>query len=118
MKVEDAPGYRFADRVHKLAHDRRLTIVELSKRSGVSTSSLYRVFAGRREPSARMLTGLADALGVTPGVLLGEPEAETRGEIRELVEICNGLTYDQLYRVKMYARYEASLITFGRRGTQ
>ena len=48
----------------------RLTVSELSRMSGVSTTHLGRIEIGQRVPSARVLQSVAEHLGLRPNELL------------------------------------------------
>lgn len=49
---------------------------ELAERAGISVPYVTKIENGDRRPQARVVRGLADALGVTPADLLHVPEAE------------------------------------------
>jgi transcriptional regulator with XRE-family HTH domain len=62
-------------RSHRLA--RKLTLAQLSERSGISVAHLSRLETGGRTPTVRLLLQLARALGVSLGALVGESAQPT-----------------------------------------
>jgi len=58
----------------------KLSVMEVSKRSGVSTAYLYDVFSGRTVPTIETLLRVADALGITVDFVI-RPEARFTVEV-------------------------------------
>jgi transcriptional regulator with XRE-family HTH domain len=63
------------DEVRKQRHAQKLTLENLSERSGLTPHYLSTVETGKRDPSVSTLLKLARALGVPPGDLLEAPRA-------------------------------------------
>ena len=72
MKDEELAA-RIAQRVRALREERGWTPAELARRSGVTKTTLSRVEAALREPSAGTLESLAGGLGVRVDALFREP---------------------------------------------
>ncbi len=64
---------RVAARLHNLRNERHLTLEQLSRISGVSRAMLWQVEQGRSAPTIKVLSRLADALGVPVTAFL-EPD--------------------------------------------
>lgn len=64
---------RVAARLHHLRNERHLTLEQLSRISGVSRAMLWQVEQGRSAPTIKVLSRLADALGVPVTAFL-EPD--------------------------------------------
>jgi transcriptional regulator with XRE-family HTH domain len=63
------------DEVRKQRHAQKLTLENLSERSGLTPHYLSTLETGKRDPSVSTLLKLAKALGVPPGDLLEAPRA-------------------------------------------
>ena len=63
-----------AGRLRTLRTGRGLTLIELSKSTGISKSTLSRLETGQRKPSLELLLPLARAHRVTLDELVGAPE--------------------------------------------
>jgi len=97
-------------RIKQLARRADLTLVQVADRGGIARSHIHRVLRGECEPSYKMLLALARGLDVEPADLLVDGRSRHNiNEIDQLVAVCNRLTYDQIFRVLHYARYEESL---------
>lgn len=65
----------------------KLTREELASKVGITSTEIYRIERGdRKKPSLKVLTGLADALGVTVDDIVQNSEFAKEGE-RSLTEI-------------------------------
>lgn len=64
---------RVAARLHELRNQRQLTLEQLARSSGVSRAMLWQVEQGRSAPSIKVLSRVADALGVPVTAFL-EPD--------------------------------------------
>jgi transcriptional regulator with XRE-family HTH domain len=58
-----------AANVRRLRHERALTQDALAERASMDASEVRRIEAARREPGVRVITRLANGLGVHPGEL-------------------------------------------------
>lgn len=68
---------RMVQRIRALAADRRMSLAELARVSGVSRAALQAILAGRRSPTLDTIAKLANALRVDPIELLrGPPRAK------------------------------------------
>lgn len=68
---------RMVKRIRALASDRRMSLAELARVSGVSRAALQAILAGRRSPTLDTIAKLANALRVDPIELLrGPPRAK------------------------------------------
>lgn len=95
------------ERLKEVRNQRKLTLDELSKRTGVDRSQLYRYEHGSSDTTSASLTALARELGVTTDYLVGlsdEPygssnqplspdelailSAYRRADVPTLMEIC------------------------------
>jgi transcriptional regulator with XRE-family HTH domain len=61
---------RFARTIKRARHASKLSQNALARRAKVTQAYISELEAGSREPSLRVLRRLADALGVSPGVLM------------------------------------------------
>lgn len=59
---------------------KRMTITQLSQRSGVPSATLNRYLAGQRDVPVSTIIALASALEVDPGELLDRAVARAQGE--------------------------------------
>jgi transcriptional regulator with XRE-family HTH domain len=66
-----APAVTFPERLRYWRRRRRLTQKQLAARCGCSQAAISLTEAGIRQPLARTVLKLADALRVSPGRLLG-----------------------------------------------
>jgi transcriptional regulator with XRE-family HTH domain len=71
----------FGERIRRLRKERGLSLADIADRLGVSKPTVWAWEHGKSRPVESRLTGLADALGVTPGGL--EPGAATPPELIE-----------------------------------
>lgn len=82
MRAPDEPDTvdaRLADRLGRLRTERGWSLDELSRRTGVSRSTLSRLERGELSPTAALLGRLCTAYGRTMSRLLMEVEAEPPG---------------------------------------
>lgn len=61
----------FGKRLAKIREDTQLSQSALARLVGTSQSAISQIEAGERNPTYAMIRQLAEALGVTPGYLLG-----------------------------------------------
>jgi transcriptional regulator with XRE-family HTH domain len=66
----------FLSNLKRLLEIKRVSVLELSKRSGITRSGLYKILDGQRWPSSANLDRICSALGITPGDLFGPPQAK------------------------------------------
>lgn len=68
--------------LRQLRREKGVTMSELSRLSGVSRTYISELESGKaNDPSVAVLTSLAEALGVPPSRMLGEPEERPSVEI-------------------------------------
>ena len=68
---------QFAQRMKAVRKDRRMSLDEVAKAAGFTKSHVWELERGRaRNPTVRAVWGIADALGVTPGWLMGIDPAD------------------------------------------
>jgi len=73
----------FGERLARLRHAAGYSQRELSKEIGVTHPMLFYYEKQAEYPSARLLPGLAKALGVSTDQLLGIEKTKTNGQIRD-----------------------------------
>jgi len=64
----------FSERMKKLRKEKGLTLEDLSKLTGITTTTLSRYETGKRIPNATALEELAKAFGVSVDYLLGKTD--------------------------------------------
>ena len=79
-------------RIAEVAHARGLTVRELARQLKLYPSNLSLTDAGKRQPSLRLLTRLADALDCSPGELLtttpsAEPPVFCRADLNAALRV-------------------------------
>lgn len=67
---------RIGDRIKELCKCKGMTHKRLAELAGITESSISLIVNGKREPRARSIVAIADALGVTTDYLLKEQEHE------------------------------------------
>jgi transcriptional regulator with XRE-family HTH domain len=67
----------FGERLARLIHERGWTQVEAAEKLGVSQALISHYLSGKREPLPRTISHLAERLGVTIDVLMGEGKHKT-----------------------------------------
>lgn len=73
-------------RIAALRKEAGLSQAELAQRLQISASAMGMYEQGRREPSAQMLVGLAQTLGVTTDYLLtGIPAPDQREDLEKMI---------------------------------
>lgn len=73
---------RLALRLHDLRNERHLTLEQLSRTSGVSRAMLWQVEQGRSAPTIKVLSRVADALGVPVTAFLESGQRPTLTMLR------------------------------------
>jgi len=77
-RTEDPPYYEALGRAIKVARtELGLERKDLAARAGVSYAYLSDIESGRGRPSSKALRAIAEALGVSPSLLMGSAEART-----------------------------------------
>lgn len=74
---------RLALRLHDLRNERQLTLEQLSRSSGVSRAMLWQVEQGRSAPTIKVLSRVADALGVPVSAFLESDRRPTLTVLRQ-----------------------------------
>jgi transcriptional regulator with XRE-family HTH domain len=88
-----APPEDFGARLHRLRIERGLSLADIATRLGVSKPTVWAWEHGKSRPVERRLTGLAEALGVTPGGLEPAPSglSETLEQSRRRIAEAYGV---------------------------
>lgn len=73
-------------RIKNLMHEQHLNQAELSRKSGVSTSTISNLMNGNFEPRYDTLVSIADALNTTVAYIRGETDNPSRYDIIEETE--------------------------------
>ena len=60
----------FGARLKKLREAQKLSMEKLAVKAGVSKATIYRVEAGKRDPTLSTLRGIAKGLGITVSELV------------------------------------------------
>jgi transcriptional regulator with XRE-family HTH domain len=74
---------RLGQRLRELREERRLSVRDLSERSGVTAGVIARLERGQMEPKPAAIGQLAHALGVAPEELAGPAPAPDEGPSAE-----------------------------------
>ena len=97
-----------AVRLREVREKRGYKQVDLARRTGIPPSAVSQFETGRREPSLRTVSKLADALGVTVDFLCGRPVQEaSRGEVRDLLGYARGMRSRDLKVLLEFAAFLA-----------
>ncbi|MBG6059412.1 transcriptional regulator with XRE-family HTH domain [Cryobacterium sp. MP_M5] len=75
QRIETALG-QIAPRLRRIRQKKDLTLAELSKATGISTSTLSRLESGQRKPSLELLLPIVAALGVPFDEIVTPPRIE------------------------------------------
>lgn len=75
---------RLALRLHDLRNARQLTLDQLSRSSGVSRAMLWQIEQGRSAPTIKVLSRVAEALGVPVTAFLESAERPTATVLRQV----------------------------------
>jgi transcriptional regulator with XRE-family HTH domain len=91
-------------KVRQLRKQAGLTLEALGDIADVHYSYIGMVERGRRQPSLKFLTKIADALGVPVAVLMGDTRREIRVDAadllrRELLTLTQGLSAEELQKI-------------------
>lgn len=73
---------RLAQRLHDLRNSRHLTLEQLSRTSGVSRAMLWQVEQGRSVPTIKVLSRVAEALGLPVSAFLDSDQRSTATLLR------------------------------------
>ncbi|MBN1961639.1 MAG: helix-turn-helix transcriptional regulator [Deltaproteobacteria bacterium] len=85
---------RIRKRVRALRKDNKLTLSEVSQRSGLTIDAVGKIEGGRRTPSLSTLLKLARAFEVPPSELFSENEPELSATLRALVTLLDDKPID------------------------
>lgn len=93
----------FGDNVKRIREEKGLTQDELAKKAGyTSRSTISCIENGKRDCSQKQIVSVANALGVSPGELLGKQNLIIGTEVRKIIkQIANELdkSYDELEKL-------------------
>ena len=90
------------EKIRKRLEQQRMTVSELSERTGIARPMLYRYMTGKHEPSAGLLKKIAEALGVTCDWFFTSYIDLDDPTIRTVVEKSGGLCYEDQQDVIRY----------------
>lgn len=75
--------------IRKLRNEKKITLEVLAERANMSSNFLWEIEAGRKNPSAKFIIGIAHALDVSLDFLVtGEDIYEGFGSIISLLKVC------------------------------
>jgi len=102
---------QIAPRLRRARHHKNITLVALSKETGISTSTLSRLESGQRKPSLELLLPIVVALGVRLDDIVTPPRVEdvaespsqTRPEGRSLTPLSNHSAGPQAFKITVPA---------------
>lgn len=95
----------FGERLAKIREDANLTQSALARLVGTSQSAISQIESGERNPTYGMIRQLADALGVTPGYLLGGHVEELTPEEEAHFRQYRSLPEEAREELKEFAAY-------------
>lgn len=92
MTTTPAPG--LGETVRRLRRERNLSQPQLADKLGVSVAMISQIELGKSMPGVPAFIALAEALGVSFGVLFGEPLATAEHLVAQVREQVHALGFD------------------------
>lgn len=87
------------NRIRRFRQERGLTLEQLSEKSGLSASYLSTIERGLKKPSIPVLKRIADALHVSPALLVQDADQSFTGEKLRFLREGRGLTVEELAEI-------------------
>lgn len=98
-------GY-VTDRIKRLCRQRHMSMYALSKKTGISQSSLSNLMKRGSAPTFHTLSAICDGLGITLAQFFsdGHESVVISEEQKEVLRVWNSLTDEEKQAVKTYIR--------------